>query len=96
MLLISIWLSRVTYQMLQAVITRLMHPEVISIRYFWYRFAIAAVGLAGFFICLTSGIIITREKDQISAETNVTASKGWGRSNKDWTTVRERQLSSPT
>ena len=81
--------------MLQAVITRLMHPEVISIRYFWYRFAIAAVGLAGFFICLTSGIIITREKDQISAETNVTASKGWGRSNKDWTTVRERQLSSP-
>ena len=75
--------------MLQAVITRLMHPEVISIRYFWYRFAIAAIGLAGFFICLTSGIIITQQKVQISTEANVTAAKGWGRSNKDWTTVRE-------
>ena len=68
--------------MLQAVITRLMHPEVISIRYFWYRFAIAAVGLAGFFICMTSGIIVSSKNDQISANGgNIT---GWGRSNKDW------------
>ena len=61
--------------MLQAVITRLMHPEVISIRYFWYRFAIAAVGLAGFFICMTSGIIVSSKNDQISADGgNIT---GW-------------------
>ena len=67
--------------MLQAIITRLMHPEVISIRYFWYRFAIAAVGLAGFLICMTSGIIVSSKNDQISTEGNIT---GWGRSNKDW------------
>ena len=43
----------VIYQLLQAVITRLMHPEVINIRYFWIRFAIAAFGICGYAISMT-------------------------------------------
>ena len=62
-----------------------MHPEVISIRYFWYRFGIAAVGLAGFFICMTSGIMISSSNsEKKDIERNVT---GWGRTNKDWSNM---------
>jgi len=67
----------VIYQLLQAVITRLMHPEVINIRYFWIRFAIAAFGICGYAISMTAGIVISvKTKDQ--KET------GWGASNLDW------------
>ena len=30
-----------------------MHPEVINIRYFWIRFAIAAFGICGYAISMT-------------------------------------------
>jgi len=54
-----------------------MHPEVINIRYFWIRFAIAAFGICGYAISMTAGIVISvKTKDQ--EET------GWGASNLDW------------
>ena len=68
--------------MLQAVITRLMHPEVINIRYFWCRFTIFVIAACGYLLSMTSGLIVTNK-------TSNSNSTGWGASNIDWMKNKE-------
>ena len=57
-------------------------PFVINIRFFWCRFSIFVIAACGYFLSMTSGIIVSSK----TPSSNMT---GWGSSNVDWASNQE-------
>jgi len=69
----------VPYQFLQSILTRMMHPEVVDIRMFWYRLCISMIGIFGYFTGMVCGIQAQNLEPSGQAQY-----RGYGTSNMDW------------
>lgn len=60
---------------LQAALTRLMHPEIVEMKMFWYRVFIATTGVIFYVTAFTTGMLAHIDRDVQPA--NMTSHLGW-------------------